>query len=110
LVQLDDSADQLEPGAYGPFGIVLVRYRKSKVNENAVPYIAGDVAIIEPDRLGTGSLIDGDQVTKILGIEPDRQTDRIHEIAEHDRQLSPLGPVRQRGGSRRSERCRCSVA
>ncbi len=100
-IQLGNSAHQFEPGTYGPFSIVLVRYRKPEIDENAIAHMSGDVAIIEPDRLGTGSLIGGDQVTKILGIKPDRQTDRIHKITEHERQLSSLGLVGQRGSNRR---------
>ena len=99
--QPSDGSHELEPGENGSFGSIFVRYGIAEVDENAVSRILRDVSAIEADRSNACLVIGGDQIAKVLGIEPDRQTDRILEITEQEGQLSPFGSVRQYGSSGR---------
>ncbi len=78
-----DRVDDGEPGPQRPLGIVLMRLR--------IAEILGDKTGVPGDRIGDATLIGADHLAQILGIVARRQCRRADQIAEHHRQLAPLG-------------------
>jgi hypothetical protein len=91
LIQLRHPIDQHQPASRGALGIVLVRPRISKINQNSVSHIAGDKSVKALDNLCDAAMVRADDPAQILGIEPRGQGRRAHQIAEHHRQLPALG-------------------
>ena len=83
--------DQLQPGAHRALGIVLVGPRIAEIGEHAVAHVLGDKPAAAPDHLGNAAVIGADHRAQILRVEPRRQRRRADQIAEHHRQLPPLG-------------------
>ena len=106
--------DQLQPGAHRALGIVLVGPRIAEIGQHPVAHVLGDKPAAAPDHLGNAAVIGADHRAQILRVEPRRQRRRADQIAEHHRQLPPLGlgwcrgiagPRRHRdGGHRGAER------
>src|SRR5258707_6399488 len=93
-------------------GIMLVRARISKIDQNSVAHVSGDEPAKPGDGLGHVPVIDGDHLAQILGVEPYGERGRPDEIAEHDREVPPLGrgyrwrrrrAICQRGAAVRAE-------
>jgi len=82
-----------EPGPHRPLGVVLVRPRIAEIGQHPVAHKLGDKAVIARDDAGNGVLIGADLFAQFLGVEPRRQGRRADKIAEHHRQLPPLGGV-----------------
>jgi hypothetical protein len=73
---------------------------KAEIGDYPIAHELGDDAVIARDRARTGILVGPYDLAHILGIEPRRHRGRADEIAEHYRQLAPLGEGR---GGRRSD-------
>ena len=84
----------LQPGPHRPLGVVLMRPRIAEIGQHPVAHEFGDKAVIARDDAGNGVLIGADLLAQFLGVEPHRQGRRADEIAEHHRQLPPLGLAR----------------
>jgi hypothetical protein len=104
--QSADRLDHRQPGAHRPLGIVFMRLRIAEIDQHAIAHIFGDKAVEAADRLGDCAVIGADQLPQILRVETRRECRRADEIAEHHRQLAPLGLGRRRciAGSRRHGR------
>ncbi len=96
-----------EPGAGRALGVVLMRLRIAEINEHAVAHILGDKAAKAADGVGDAAMVGADDLAQILGIEARRQRRRADQIAEHHRQLPPLGGVLRRRTGRCGGRRRC---
>jgi hypothetical protein len=95
-----------------PLSIILMRLRVAEIDQHAIAHIPGDEAIEPGDDFADGAVIGGDDLAIILGIEAPRQRGRADEIAEHHRELAPLGIGSSRGQqsrSRASGRCQWAV-
>ena len=68
-----------------------MRPRITEVGEHPVAHVLGDMAVPLLHPFGAAFLIGPDQRAHVFGIEPRRQFGRAHQIAEHHRQLPPLG-------------------
>ena len=90
-LQAADLADERKSGAHRPLGVVLMGLRVAEISENAVAHVFGDIPAETADRLGDRAMIGADDLAQILGIEAPRKRGRTDEIAEHHRQLTPLG-------------------
>jgi hypothetical protein len=93
-IEPGDRLDQLEPGPHRPLGVVLVGPRIAEIGEHPVAHVLGDKTAGAIDDRGDNAVIGADHRAQILGVEPGRQRGRADQIAEHHRQLPPLG----RGG------------
>jgi hypothetical protein len=82
-------------------GIVLVGPRIAEIGQHAVAHVLGDKAAAASDDLGDAAVIGADDRAQILRVEPRRQRGRPDQVAEHHRQLPPLGLGRRRCGWRR---------
>ncbi len=85
-----------QPRPHRPLGVVLMRPRIAEIGQHPVAHEFGDKAVIARDDAGNGVLIGADLLAQFLGVEPRRQGRRADEIAEHHRQLPPLGAIRAR--------------
>jgi hypothetical protein len=83
--------DQRQPGPHRPLGVVLVGPRITEIGEHPVAHVLGDKPADALDDRGNAAVVGVDHRTQILRVEPGRQRRRADEIAEHDRQLPPLG-------------------
>ena len=86
-----DRVDDREPGAGRALGVVLVRLGIAEINEHAVAHVFGDKTAKAADGVGDAAVVGADDLAQILGIEARRQRRRTDQIAEHHRQLPPLG-------------------
>ena len=90
-IEAADSVDDAQPGSNRPLGIILMRPRVAEIDEHAVAHIFGDKTIEPGDHLSDDPMIRGDDLAQILRIEACRKLRRADQIAEHHRQLPPLG-------------------
>ena len=97
----------LQPRPHRPLGVVLMRPRIAEIGQHPVAHEFGDKAVIARDDAGNGVLIGADLLAQFLGVEPRRQGRRADEIAEHHRQLPPLGGVLRLRTGRRGGRRQC---
>ena len=95
-----------QPGPHRPLGVVLMRPRIAEIGQHPVAHEFGDKAVIARDDAGNGVLIGADLLAQFLGVEPGRQRRRADEIAEHHRQLPPLGLGRRLSSGRGQRRIR----
>ena len=63
----------------------------AKIDQHPIAHVFGDKPGEAGDRVGNAAVIGADDLTQILGIEARRQRRRANQIAEHHRQLPPLG-------------------
>ena len=68
-----------------------MRSRVAEISEHSVAHVLGDIPVEAPDAIGDGAMVCSDDLAQILGVEPYRQGRRAHEVAEHYRELAPLG-------------------
>ena len=64
------SLDDGEPRPHGLLSVMLVRLRIAEIGEDPVAHIFGHETTEAAHRLGDASLIGGDDLTHVLGIEP----------------------------------------
>jgi len=93
LIQLRHPIDQRQSAARGTLGVVLMRPRIAEIGQHPVAHVAGDKPAKALDDLCDAAMVSADNPAQIFGIEPRRQRGRADEIAEHHRQLPPLGSV-----------------
>jgi hypothetical protein len=84
-----------------------MRPRIAEIGQHPVAHEFGDKAVIARDDAGNGVLIGADLLAQFLGVKPHRQRRRADEIAEHHRQLPPLGGVLRLRTGRCGGRRRC---
>ena len=89
--QRADGIDQGQSGPDRPLGVVLMRLRIAEIDQNPVAHVFGDKAVEAGDRVGDAAVVGADHLAQILGIKPRRQRGRADQIAEHHRDLAPLG-------------------
>jgi len=66
-----------------------------EIGQHAVAHVSGDKAIVAADRLGDTLLVRTQNLTQVLGVEARRERGRVYDIAEHNRDLPPLGSRRR---------------
>ena len=71
-IESADPVDDCEPRPHRALGIVLVRLRVAEIGQNAIAHIPGDKAIEPGDDLCHGTMIGGDDLAIILGVEARR--------------------------------------
>jgi len=80
----------------------------AEIDEHAVAHILGDKTAKARDGVGDTAMVGADDLAQILGIEAGGQRRRTDQIAEHHRQLPPLGlSDGSRSGGRRRRCLRC---
>jgi hypothetical protein len=89
--ELGDRFDNGEPGPHRPFGIVFMRLGIGEIDQHPIAEILGDKTGEPGDRVCDTAVISAYHFAQILGIEAHRQRRRADQVAEHDRQLAPLG-------------------
>jgi hypothetical protein len=97
-VEATDRVDSAEPGPDRALGILLMGSRVAEIDQDAVAHVFRDKPVELGNHRGDSAVIGGDNLPQILGIEPRRKRGRVDEIAEHYRQLPPLGLHTGSGG------------
>jgi hypothetical protein len=80
--------DDLEPRAYGAFGVVLVSARKTEKSKNAIADIARNGSLVAANDGTARGLIGQYDIAQFLGVEETCKSARPHQIAEQDRELT----------------------
>ena len=92
-VELRRCLDNRKSGPHGALGVMFVSLRIAEIGQHPVAHILGDEAAVAFDQICAATMIAANDLTHVLGIEPRRQRRRADEVAEHDRELAPLGGV-----------------
>ena len=88
--QLTDREDQLESGANGALGIILVGGRRAERGHDGVTDELLDDAAVSLDDLARHLEVAGQQLADVLGIAGLGQAREAHEVGEEDRDQPPL--------------------
>jgi hypothetical protein len=80
-----------QPGPHGPLGIIFMRLRIAKVDQQAIAEILGDMALKAGNHLGTGVLIGPHDLAEVFGVELARQGSRVDEVTEEHGELAAFG-------------------
>ena len=75
----------------GTFGVVPLCVRIAEIHQNAIAHELGDKAVEATDGFTDHFLIGADHVAHFFRVKLRGQARRIREVAEHHRQLTPLG-------------------
>ena len=98
-VQGADRVDQLEGGADGPLGVVLVGGRRAPHRHDRVADELLDRPAVELDDLGGGLEVAAQQLADGLGIAVLGEAREADEVGEQDGDQAPLGRRRSGRGS-----------
>ena len=82
---------------------MLMSCRVAEIDEHAIAQVLGDKSVKSRHHIGDHLVEGGDQIAHVLGVKTCRKRRRADHIANHDRQLSPLGAAR---ADRHRRRCR----
>ncbi len=63
----------------------------AKIDEHAIAQVLGDKSIEARNNIGDRFVEGGDEIVHVFRVEARRKRHRPDHIANHDRQLSPLG-------------------
>jgi len=69
-------------------GIIFVSHRKAEVDQETIAKELGDMPIVALDNVGTHPLICMHYVTPVFWVELAGKTSGVHQVTEHDRELS----------------------
>ncbi len=100
-LQLRSRFGDRQPRPHRLLGVVLMGVRIAEIGEHPIAQETGDEAAVGLDQARAAFLVGADHAAQVFRIEPGRERGRSHQIAEHDRQLTALGGVGRRAGSRR---------
>jgi len=90
-IEATDRGNRVQPRPDRPLRVVLMGLRVAEIDQHCVADGLADKAIEAGDDFDDGTVIRGDNLAQIFGIEPRRQRRRADEVADHHRQLPPLG-------------------
>ena len=105
-LQRADRVEDGKAGAHGLLGIMLMSCRVAEIDVHAIAQVLGDKSVKSRHHIGDHFVEGGDQIAHVLGVETCREGRRADHVADHDRQLSPLGAAR---ANRHHRRCRIAA-
>jgi hypothetical protein len=85
--------NQLEPGPYGSFGVVLMGMRITKVHEDTIPHVSGNEPTEVVHGLGDAFLIGRNDLAQVLRVHAGGKRGRTDQVREHHRDLAAFGFV-----------------
>jgi hypothetical protein len=80
-----------QPGANGALGVVLMRLRIAKIDQQAIAQILRNVPLKAADHLGTRLLIGPHHLPPVFGVELTGERGGVHQVAKQHRELPALG-------------------
>jgi hypothetical protein len=89
--QLPHGFHHPEPGPHRPRRIIFVRLGVSKVHQQTIAQILGNMPLIAGDHFGAGLLVSSHHLTQTFGVELTGERGRVHQVAEQHRELAALG-------------------
>ena len=86
-----DALDDGERRIGCPLGDIFLRGRIAEQHQNAVAHIARHMPAMAGDDVVAGAAVRAEHIEKVFRVHGLGELGRSDEIAEHDRQLTPLG-------------------
>ena len=68
-IERSHGLENAQAGAHGPLGVVFMRLRIAKVDQQAIAEILGDMAVKALDHLGTGRLVGAHDLAQVFWVE-----------------------------------------
>src|SRR5262245_21276090 len=96
-IEVPHGSKNSQPSPYCSLGVILMGLGIAKIDEETITKELGDVPIIASNHLRTGGLVGTDHGPVLFGVELGGEFGRIHEVAEHHRELAAFGVGRGRG-------------
>ena len=90
-IQWSHGLHDAQPGPHGALGIIFVRLRIAKVDEQTIAEILGDMPLKTGDHLGAGLLIGPHHLTQLFWVEPAGKHRRIHQVTKEHGELATFG-------------------
>ena len=90
-LQRADRVEDGKAGAHGLLGVMLMSRRVAEIDQHAIAQILGDKSVKARHHIGDRLVEGGDQIAHVLGVKACRKGHRVDHVANHDRELSPLG-------------------
>ena len=87
-VQPGRGGDDRERRAQGILGVVLVSPRIAEIGEHAITHVFGDEAAVGADEASAAFVIDCEDLSHVLGIEPRSNSGRADEIDKHHGEIT----------------------
>ena len=101
-IELAHGLDHAQPGAHGPLGVIFVRQRVAKVDQQAIAEVLRDMPLKAGDHLRTRVLIGPHHLAQLFRVELAGEHGRVDQVTE---QHSELAPFRVRGRRDRGRGC-----
>src|ERR1051326_6590437 len=98
-VQGPHGVEDAQTGTHGPLGIIFMRLRIAKVDQQAIAQILGNIPVKTLEHLDTGRLIGQHDLTEVFRVELTGEAGGVGQIAEQHRELTALGLRRPRGSA-----------
>src|SRR5512145_616156 len=96
-MQVVHRSEDTKPSADRSLGIVLMRLRIAKIDQQTIAQELGDVPVIPANHLRTGGVIRSDYAPILFGDELAGELRGVHEVTEHHRELPTFSIRRRRG-------------
>ena len=90
-IQFGHCLNDVEARARGPFGVVFVRLRIAKIDQDSVTHVTSDESLVVLDRFPATVLESGNDVAQIFRIHLGGEGRGSDQIAKHYRELPALG-------------------
>ena len=91
-----EGVEHTQASPHSSVGVVLVRLRRAKVDQEPIPQVLRDVATVALDHLIARHLVGTHDLAQVFGVQPAGEGGGIDQSAEHHRQLTPFGVCRAR--------------
>jgi len=108
-IEVSHGSEETQTRSYCSLGIVFVSLGIPKVHQETVSQELGDMSIKACNDFGTHLLICTHHITPVFRVELAGQLGRVHEVAEHDGELTAFRFGRMRGGGWRCAMCGLGV-
>ena len=90
-IQRRHGLDKLQAGLHGPLRFVFMGLGIAEVDQQPIAEILRHIAVKALDHGGSGLLVGAYHGAVVFGVELAGELRRVHQIAEHHRQLPALG-------------------
>ena len=99
-VQRPQSVEEAQAGTDSSLGVVFVRLRVTKVHQQAITQILGDMPLKTLHHLDPGRLIGQHHLAQVFRVELTGKAGGVGQVTEQHRELVALGLGGTRGGWR----------
>jgi hypothetical protein len=90
-----DGGEQCQARMQGAPGVVFMRLRPTKIDQEAISQLLRNMAAVALDHCCTDGVIPSKDVVEVFGVEPPGEGGRVHHVTKQHGELPTFGP---RGG------------